>query len=234
MLKFYSSGQIGDIIYALSAIKKLSEIKNEKALIFLPSGYFGNLKKFLMAQEYIESVELYFGQMFDYNLDLFRLDNDEIFDIHLIQSYYKIFDIPLDSYNKPWLTLNCERHIEYPYNILNLTERYRGSFNWEDFLETTDKEFIFLGLEKEFEDAKKIDKFNKIKSHYKTSNIFEVAEMVYNAKEVYCNQSMVLTLAQGFGKKYFLDLCLKPVIFKNVLLHTENENILNLEEYQNA
>lgn len=230
MITFYSSGQLGDIIYSLPAVKRLCEVKNAKAKIFLTSGYFGRLKKFLNSQEYIDSVELYLCQDFLYNLDDFRFDNPDIFDKPLILSYLRAFGLPEDNFNEPWLTLDSERLIEQPYNIINVTNRYRGYFDWEDFLKTTNLEFIFVGLSEEFEEIKKIDTLDKIKYHYQTSNVYEVANLVKYADSVYCNQSMVLTLSQGFGKEYYLDLCLSP-IFYNVLLGTKNEHILNNEEF---
>lgn len=97
-LNYKHSGNSGDVIYALSCIKKSCELTNTKANLFLwldcPANYYEGavhpifdgkgqnvmlnkymydmLKPLLEAQPYIASVQIWKGEEIDINLDLIR------------------------------------------------------------------------------------------------------------------------------------------------------------------
>ena len=89
-ISFLHSGHLGDIIYSLPAIKKLSEDHNCKLYIQInkpmdlkypnhPAGNFflndrlaNMLMPLLKEQSYLKKVEIYNGQDIDVDLDFFR------------------------------------------------------------------------------------------------------------------------------------------------------------------
>ena len=225
MISFKCSAACGDIMYTLPSVKELWKQNGFCEVVY----YIDNkthskrqnvdtykaLKLLLEDQQYITKCLPYDGQRVDFDFDGFRrLD-------------YKKEPMPLSmakavglndvDYKSPWIDveLDSDRHV-----IFNITERYDS--NKFDYLEVANSYFDrgeylnFVGLESEF--------FNSGLHKYciyngQCANLYEAMLYIAEAKEIYCNQSSVLTIAQAMNHPNINLFHVKG--FNNVLLGKE-------------
>lgn len=154
---------------------------------------------------------------YDYNLDRFRKQPLRG-KIHIQENMRRSFRIPLQP-AEPWLKMHTE---DKGYNLIHLTERWRdrSEVDWKKLLREIKQPVFFLGLQYEWLDFQL--KYGDIE-WWETTDILDMCHAVANCSALYCNQSVALTLAQGLGKEYWLEV--KPGK-TNVLLYTKNENLL--------
>ena len=158
----------------------------------------------------------------DYDLDLFRL-SPFLFKEHLITSYFTYFEAD-PKLKLPFLSLNGNTiHSKSDYILFSLTQRYRTDYDWSNVLEKTkDENRFFVGLEDDY--ITFCSTYNCDMKFLPTKDIYELALLIKDTKEIYCNTSVSLALAVGFNKKYSLEL------HHNYVATTiPNETILNTE-----
>ena len=157
-----------------------------------------------------------------YDLDLFRL-SPFLFKEHLITSYFTYFECT-PKLKLPFISIKGRTiHSKTDYILFSLTPRYRSDYDWSEIIEKTKNENrFFVGLEEDY---------NVFCSKYKcdmkflpTKDIYELAVLIKDCKEIYCNASVSLSIAVGLNKKYNLELN-NPYIATTI----PNENILNTE-----
>lgn len=238
---FLHSGGAGDVIYSLPTIKRLS---NNAVLYIKPKNIYNTacniydvLKDLLLQQPYIDDVIFhspdypFFRHNSDiditYNLDKFRLAKN-LFSEHLIKHHLNAFNLSYNNWSKPWLKVDSKSiDAMNDYCVINVTTRYRNpKVNWRDvYKKIKDKygdNIYFLGLPGEhgiFE-GRICDKVQYVP----TDNLLQVAQYMKGAKECFLNQSGILSIAHGLGKKVTFEL--EPTHINLVRLNTENENIL--------
>jgi len=223
-MNFLHSGGCGDIMYSLVAVKKLGGgtlyIKRKNKYNDLIDNYEA-LKDLLLHQPYIDDVIEYKETDFfnydnnikiDYDLDIFRLDQ-EIGQKHLVLCYLDMLKIDFAGWQEPWLIAPSA---DEELTLFNITKRYRTDFDWQGLIKNR-KHGHFIGLESEH------DEFSYLE-HKKTSNLLDVAALINSSNHLYCNQSVALTIAQGLGKDYSLEV-FHPQ--KNAIMRTKAETILN-------
>ena len=158
----------------------------------------------------------------DYDLDFFRL-SPFVFKEHLITSYYTYFESNPEL-KLPFISIkgSCI-HAKSDYILFSLTQRYRTNYDWSEVLEKTkDKKRFFVGLEDDYNLF--ISKYNCEMDFLQSKDIYELAVLIKDCKEIYCNTSVSLAIAVGLNKKYNLEL------HHNYVATTiPNENILNTE-----
>lgn len=236
-LTFGHSGGLGDIVYSLPVIESICNSKNERAILYIKRyNHYNNtcdnyesIKPLLGKIDYIEQVLPYSGDYpvcqwgedikLDFNLDNFR-NSLNVFENHLIKCHFAGLHVAIpEDWNRPWL-----KHVFKPstiaYNLIHRTSRYHNiKTNWKRVIGDSNENFIYVGLPTEYENfiALGIDR-NKV-VFKETTNLLDVMELVQGAEKVYCNQSVVLTLAQSIGKPIYLELA--PNHEKTVMLGNE-------------
>jgi hypothetical protein len=234
MRTFLHSGGLGDIIYSLPAVKRLGggvlyvKHSNRKHRY---CDQFEIARELLEQQPYILTVKPYdAGYDFfeydpavaiDFDLDLSRVQARRLVDHHIL-SYLRTFKQAVTDWEKPWLHVDDTRLVQEPYNLVHVTPRWRdgSSVNWSKILERLELKTYFVGLGYEWLDFS--IKYGQIE-HYPTENLLQLARLINHCEALYCNQSVALTIAQGLGKKYYLE---KNPKRDNCIMHSQNENLL--------
>jgi len=215
LLNFKHSGNAGDIIYSLPAIKAVGggniflNINRPLDLYHGASHPLKNvmlnremvelLKPLLLKQGYINEVELYENQHIDCDLDGFRTMEMNLSMGNISRWYVPIIgqDITL---HLPWI--DCERR-EFKGIILARSSRYNNPNLQFRFLENYPVKFI--GLKSEYQEMKK-----RIRNleYLPVSNFLEMAEVIKGAELFIGNQSMPFAIAEGVKVNRILEPCL--------------------------
>lgn len=218
----------GDIILALPFIRSLGG-----GILYLnespPKRNYSNLKKLLDASGIVTVEKLpQYGTKeravlrIDCDLNAFRNVADQ--NLNLILSYYKGLNGKIDyNWNKPFLSVPVKLASKKPYVIVNLTERYGNpKVNWKKVHSQIVKQYadniFFIGTESEY-----LSYTSNI-GHAKwlqCEDFYEIAQYIYGADALYCNQSACLTIAAGLGKTYYLQTA------------KDHRNCLSLSDYEN-
>jgi len=209
VLNFLHSGHIGDLIYALPAIKKLSEnhtcnlfiginkiYSNEKYKNHTSAGVFINDRIFnyafplLEKQKYLNKLQKYIDQKIDINLDLFRDMPGK--PSNSSKWYFHITGVHADLH-KPFL--DTQEHDKIKNKIvISRSLRNRNPFIDYSFLNDFCEQLIFIGLKDEYLDLKKV--ITKLK-HYDPFDFFEMSQIIKSSKFFLGNQSSPFSIAEG-------------------------------------
>jgi len=211
---YFPMGGHGDIIYSIPSTKILGDG------IYWFDGEFGpniidNIGPLLLEQPHVKGVKhgpvdsTQFDGIF-YDMTHFWRQPDlgkVLLPINMARSLH----IPNFVLEYPFLTIsNTVRRIDNPYVIIGRTPRYRDPhFNWipiiNDIVENTSYEIYFNGYQEEYDDFVNQHGFREHISRLECNNFLDIAEYVCGAEAIYCNQTSLVTVAQGLGKKYFLE-----------------------------
>lgn len=237
MKTFRHSGKCGDIIFSLPVIRELGGgivyipqntpdecremYDNMKDLVSLQPGVI-EVKEYPSGYAYMQRAQ---GVHIDYDLDDARLQKHKGL-IHIVKRYFDTFSIKYPNWKEPWLVVDDP--YKGDYSIVNYTGRHivnnqigiKSRVNWKAVHQSIIGKKYFVGTLQEYQWYH--DNIGEI-DWLPTTNALELARVVSGAKAVYCNQSLVLALAQGLGKEYYLDV--KPAK-TNCLLYTKNEHVL--------
>ena len=211
---YFTTGGNGDIIYSIPCTMMLGEG------IYWFGGEFSegiltNLGPLLLEQPHIKEIRFgphdasaYDGKYYDMSC-LWR--QPDLGNIILPINFSRALGINNFELKYPYLTMNnVVRRITAPYVIIGRTPRYRDpQLDWskviKHILATTDYEIYFNGLQYEYDDFISTYGYGDIISRLECKNFRDIAEYVCGAEAVYCNQTSLLTVAQGLGKPYFLE-----------------------------
>jgi hypothetical protein len=232
MITAATSGGLGDIVFSIPAMKKIgvTHVYIKEAYYYPPYGNLYLAIKDLLAQQGFIVLptsgnypphKYEPGLQVDYDMDKARLQPNRGRN-HIIISYLNTFNLAHDNWSQPWLNIQGDNDIEQPYTLIHLTPRWRDNskVNWRKILHEIKGKVHFIGFQHEWIDF--CTKYGNV-SYLATGNILELAILIRDCEVLYCNQSVALSLAQGMGKKYFLER--KPGK-TNCLIYTENENLL--------
>ena len=213
---YYISGELGDIIYSLPAIKEkgggnlyiggqFKEFPNFKELT--PYIVY-QLSKILEKQDYIYSVK--YAEECPYNavnLNYFKNEfkkwtNNELNDaeIDIVRTtklttwFSKLLEID-DTSNNQWLKndFNSENYI-----CVNRTSRYHNSnFPWKEIVKKYSNNIIFVGLPEEYNAF--VNDFGYVK-FVETKNFDDLYSVIGKCKVFIGNQSFCYSLAEGMKK----------------------------------
>lgn len=216
---FCHSGNSGDIVYSIPTIKHLSG--SEPATVYIkavqyasPNGnQFDFVERFL-TQQGITPIpfipedndwSLYHWPWvkYDYDLDKAR-EQRQRGTIHIIKRYFDAFGIAKD-HKQPFITVDNLYKRNEKFALIHLTSRWNGlQYDWckiyEEAMQRHGKVY-FVGFQYEWLDF--TIRYEGIE-HLPTNDLLDLARLVRDAEAVYCNQGVVLTLAQGMGKDYWL------------------------------
>lgn len=226
------TGGIGDIVYSIPVLRKLQVTTLYVKENFYPEGLgsmHSVLKPLLEKQgfECLPTSGAYPfscwepGLKFDYDMDAWRCrpGRDRI---HIIKNMLLYFRLSLGEWNKPFLKDYLLNDLQY--NLIFLSPRWRenSKVSWNKVLHmaTYSHPCYFIGHPEDYENF--IKEYGYI-PHRITRDLNEMAITIANCHALYTNQSVALTIAQGLGKTYYLEV--KPTK-TNTLFYTPNENIL--------
>lgn len=203
---FLHSGDLGDIIFSLPAIKKLGG-----GVLYLNAAAESNLSHYplktklskssalqlvpiLKLQEYVTDVRLWNGEVIDFNLDKFR---QFIKFNNLAISHLDAFKLDHSCASEAWLKTPKPRVLPKRY-VISRSVRYHGNYvEWVRILRAISNDSIFVGLPKEHEIFEYT--FDVRIPYYPTPEISDVFETIASCERLYCNASLPHALAEGLA-----------------------------------
>jgi len=224
-ISFLHSGHLGDIIYSLPIIKKLSENHNCNLYIQInkpmdlkyfnhPAGNFflnekitNMLLPLLREQNYLKKIEIYNGQEIEIDLDLFRKIPINI-QFYSPRWFFQLTGIHTNLEHS-YLEVKPHKNITNKIVIIR-TFRARNSFINYKFLENYTN-LIFIGTFEEYEDLKK--QIPNLE-YYNCKDFLEMSEIIKASKFFIGNQGLGYALAEALKVPRLLEANPDfPVIF---------------------
>lgn len=219
---FYHSGNLGDVMYALPAIKAYGggdlyigpeQRKTSPCMVPITQDQYDMLEPLLSQQEYLRNVE--FSKSYPsgtfHDLNGFRnlwVDRKKK---HangvetLCQAHFWFLGI-MDKFeeDRPWLAVPDP--IPTGKIIIHRSPRYNSyNFPWDRLVEKRRKDLLFVGLPVEHE---KFESDWKCKvSYWGVKNFLEMARIIAGGKAFVGNQSFPLSIAIGAGQRVIVEEC---------------------------
>ncbi len=229
---FKHFGLIGDIIYAIPAMKALAGDKkihlhlqiNQETLYKKGMKHYNQgkilteksvqmLAPLLLAQPEFGTCDILTDQPVNYDLDEFRKYPFDYNTNHICRWYFHMYGITADL-SKPWLKVEADRSFNNEI-VVARSFRYRAPGISYSFL----KEYpniTFLGVKEEYEDLKQQLPHLKYKA---VNNFLEFAQVVAGCKFFIGNQSFPFAVAEALKVPRALELCFEC---PNVIPEGEN------------
>lgn len=207
MNRYFSTGDLGDIVASLSAVRALGG--GEYVIGFhewtgqresMRGERFEAIKPLLEAQPYITKVE-----WSDHETDITH-------DFSTFRTHYRLHEslahqqarhIGVEIDLNPWLSVDASKHDRV---VIARSLRYRnGLFPWRKLLERfTDRIFVGLPVEhREFESS-----FGEIE-YVPTPNLLDLAKIISGAKLLISNQTAAWWIGAGLGIRTIQETYLK-------------------------
>ncbi len=217
---FKHFGLIGDIIYAIPAMKALAGNKkihlhlqiNQDSLYskgmkhhnqgkILTEKSVEMLAPLLLSQPEFAVCDILTSQKIDYDLDEFRKYPFDYNTNHICRWYFHMYGISADL-GKPWLSVEPDNsyHDEI---VIARSFRYRAPGISYDFLKQYPN-ITFVGLKEEYEDMRKAIPDLKHKS---VSNFLEFAKIIAGCRFFIGNQSFPFAVAEALKVRRILEVC---------------------------
>lgn len=219
MKSFKHSGQSGDLMYSLAAIKSFEQesnlylnlnvksnlyqgAKNPLGDVFLNQKMFDFMYPLLINQTYLKNVEVYTSQKIDVDLDQFRNQPINPAMGSLTKRYFYFIHNYIDL-SMPWITVNDKIEELSDKILVCRSERYRNeSINYA-FLRTLNN-IVFCGLDDEWNDFKKwVPNSQRIIA----KDSLELATYINSCKFFIGNQSLSFSIAESLKKDRLLEVC---------------------------
>lgn len=217
---FKHFGLVGDIIYAIPAMKALAGDKkihlhlqiNQKSLYkksmkhanegkILTEKSVEMIAPLLLSQPEFAVCDVLTDQRIDYDLDEFRNFPFDYNTNHICRWYFHMYGISADL-GKPWLAVEPDRSFADEI-VIARSFRYRAPGISYNFLNAYPN-LTFVGLKEEYEDLKQ--SIPKLK--YKpVQNFLELAQVIAGCKFFIGNQSFPFSLAEALKVKRVLEVC---------------------------
>lgn len=232
-----TSGSLGDIVYALVLLKrmKVKTLYVKESNFFPPYGNLYTAIKDIVEMQGIECLPTdssYPPFKFDPKIKFqVNLDNARNMPnrgkVHIIINYLKDNKLKPNDWTAPWLRVEGPRRLAGKYILFQVTERWRDNskVDWTEVIREIAHLYpipaYFIGFESEFIKFKQATGMRI--EWVPTANVLEMAILIRDCFFLACNQSVGLTLAQGLGKDYMLEV--KPGK-TNTIMQTPNEIII--------
>jgi hypothetical protein len=211
---FKHSGDLGDVVFSLPAIRALGG-----GILYLdPDGGFSNpivmkfadkvrtklnaeaiesIKPLLLQQPYIQEVRHWHGETVDHDLDEFRRHNT--FN-NLSDSHLAAFGLPPSERDTAWLTVADPIAIPGRPIVINRSVRYHGNYTfWECNLPQLKNISVYVGYPKEHEIF--VYTFGHEVPYYATPDILTLARVIAGAQQFVGNQGLPHAIAEGLKKR---------------------------------
>lgn len=219
---FHHSGDLGDIIYSLSAIRasgggvlylspdcRYPYPRLPKMVAGMSNETIDPISGFIEDQDYIWQCRytMTLPKSTDVDFNAFR----EFYKTHRPENFASLFklhnlaagtDHPEDE---PWLTVKETTSIQGKPIVVNRTPRYHNpQFPWRQLIQQYGTKMLFVGLESEYQAFKSINPSVKVE-YKKTETVRELASVIDGAKMFLGNQSSPLAIALGLGKNVVVE-----------------------------
>lgn len=213
---FYHSGNLGDVIYGLYAMKEfgggdlvIGPEQRKTAICAVPinQDQFNMLSPVLEAQSYLRKTSYSPKYPSQAVLDLNHFRNfwvdrktRESAAINTLCAchFYELGILDKFKEDQPWLTVPDP--IESGKIIIHRSPRYNSSdFPWARLVKERRRDLLFVGLQMEHEKFQQ--DFNCSVSYWAVKDFLELARLIAGAKAFVGNQSFPLSLAIGLGQK---------------------------------
>jgi len=231
-VSFKHSGNAGDIIYALAAIKTFKDAHRDAVIkLYLnlntPAFYYKNavhpvkddggqevmlnakmasmLTPLLQRQHCIDLVDIYDRQKVTIDLDKVRREDCGMPYLPIQRWYAYLFPDLYCDIAKPWLSAGLAAPASGKI-VINRTFRYTNPWIDFKFLRDYDPErFMFVGLEEEW--SKFNSDFGLDIPHYPVYDFNELAGVIKASAFFIGNQSMAFGIAEGLKVPRILESC---------------------------
>jgi hypothetical protein len=243
MKYFKHSGQAGDLVFSLAAIKSFNEkstlylnlnmkanlyqgAKNPLGDVYLNKKMYEFMLPFLEKQSYIEKIEVFGNQKIDIDLDEFRTIPLSPAMGSLVKRYFLFIHNFIDL-TEPWI-ISGEKISELSDKILVCrSERYRNNSINYAFL-STKKNIVFCGLDDEWNDFKKwVPKSERIIAN----DCLELSNFINSCKFFIGNQSLPFAIAEGLKKERLLEV--NNFAYNNISAGGKCNEFFNQKGFQN-
>lgn len=202
---FIHSGDVGDVIYALPALRHMSPmgfnlILGTKTKTRRPFDdvWVANVASLLSIQTYINRVwKQSVSDRWDFDCDPFRklLINNWRRGKNITSYVCDLFRVPYECSNQPWITIDMPLHVEGRPVCVNRTQRYRNHrFPWHRVYNAYRDKMFFVGTVKEYDDFQ--SKVGPL-PYCETPTLLDVARLIAGSKLFIGNQSVSYAIAEG-------------------------------------
>lgn len=227
---FKHSGNAGDLVYALPALRELR--RGRAARLFLrlnvpmraalehPLGgvqlnqqMYNRLEPLLTCQPYLSEVRVHAGEPVDYDLDVFR---DSLLLLDRLGScrwYFHMFGIAADL-SQRWLHVDPDQTFS-DCIVLARSKRYRNEFLDYTFLRSY-RDVVFVGVRDEYEDMlRSVPNARWVQ----VKDFLELARIIAGSRLFIGNQSFPYSLAEALKVDRIVEL---DPLTPNVVPHGSN------------
>jgi hypothetical protein len=213
MAKTYKhSGDLGDVIYALPAIRALGGgilyldpqgglssplLKWEgRDCTKLSAKTIDSIIPLLSRQPYIREVRHWHGEPVDYDLDQFRLHLNYN---NLSDSHLAAFKIPFTERDTPWIAIDAPVSIPNRTIVIARSLRYHGNDTfWESKLPVIKEHSVFVGLPREHEIF--VETFGHDVPYWPTADIVALTRVLAGCLQFIGNQGLPHAIAEATKK----------------------------------
>jgi len=226
-MKVKHSGNAGDIMYALPAIKKLWGRTGERVDLFIKLDVIGHytkdmvhplgkvmmnrkmyeyIKPLLLNIPYIGSVSIEQGEAVDYDFDLFRKARLNTMAGNISRWYFYVYPELSCELNDPTIRLPKDEGYESFKDVvvINRSQRYHNPNLSYYCLNDIKQDVVFIGLEQEFKELKM--QINNLE-YEPTDDLLDAANIIRHSKLFIGNQSLMFAVAEQLKVKRVLELC---------------------------
>jgi ADP-heptose:LPS heptosyltransferase len=215
MPTFKHSGAIGDVIYAMPAIRALGGGK-----VYMPTGQpshfwhhiYGDpvpiLKRLLESQPYVTEALPWVDEKVDYNLDEFRkFFSNQNFHEALTLCDMHLFALGLEVREREsaWITLDPKPLPDGKDVIICRTSRYRSPFfDWRKVREEYADRAVFCGMPGEYQEF--LVQVGEL-PWLPTEDLLDLARYIAGCSLFIGNQSSPFAIAEGLKVNTLLEVC---------------------------
>ena len=213
------SGHLGDLIYSLPFVKRAAEINDANVnfnvgfdeISGTPNHSSGKycinettynyIKPLLEYQSYIANVQKHDGNLVNYNFDQFRRIGLNIAAGDLRRNHGYVYPELQQDLSGPFIEAPMDEQYKNLI-VVNLTDRYRNPK--VDYRILANYDFVFVGLEHEYENFCKIHYIKP--ERIILENALQTATLLNSCKLFIGNQSSTFAIAEGLKIKRMLEV----------------------------
>jgi hypothetical protein len=209
MMNYFHSGDLGDVIYALPAIRALGKgnlyLNSRPWTAKMTPERANVLRPLLEAQDYIGKVIHGDAPKSEYvvNFSTFR-NGGLIYGVSLMELQSDWVNANTES--EPWLKVAPSAKSRGRI-VCHRSPRYHNPyFRWDEIGEKFGTQLLFVGLPHEVEELRRV---SKVHAEYAITNDYlELARLIAGADLFIGNQSSPMGLAIGLGVPFIQETCL--------------------------
>jgi ADP-heptose:LPS heptosyltransferase len=196
---FKHSGDLGDIIYSLPTIRELGggvlylHADNGKTKFNMAG--FNMIRPLLECQSYIHRVELFTGQLIDFDLDCFRTQQNISYQ-QLAASHAYVFGLPSSISDVAWITAPEPLPATKQWVVINATPRYQNpNVNWRNLIYPYLNDAVYIGTNEEYKWFTERVGFKL--QHVMVKDFRDMAVIISRCKLFIGNASLPYAIAEG-------------------------------------